>query len=194
MKLNKLLLAGLLTAFSMTFYGCKEEAHDHVHDHGHDHDDHGHEHHEEDADHGDHAHEHGDEGDHDHDHDHDNKVAGPNGGRVIMATEPHAEFLVTDDRKVKITFLEEDNKTAIAPGERSVNLIAGERSNPTRLKFAVEGNSLVSDKALPEGNNFPTVLQIKLTPDADAVIEKFNLNLADCPTCDLKEYACTCEH
>ena len=191
MKLNKLLLTGLLTAFSMSFYGCKEEAHDHDHD-GDDHEQHeeGEDH---DKDEEGHAHEHGEEGDHD-DHDHETKIAGPNGGRVMMATEPHAEFLVTDDRKVKITFLEEDNKTAIAPGERSITLIAGERSNPTRLKFAAAGNSLVSDTALPEGNNFPTVVQIKLTPDAKAVIEKFNLNLADCPTCELKEYACTCVH
>ena len=31
-------------------------------------------------------------------------------------------------------------------------------------------------------------------PDAAPVREKFNLNLADCPTCDFKEYACVCEH
>ena len=191
MKLNKLLLTGLLTAFSMTFYGCKEEAHDH------DGDEDGHEQHEEGADHdGDeegHAEAHGEEGDHD-DHDHETKIPGPNGGRVIMAVEPHIEFLVTEDRKVKVTFLDEYNKTALAPGERSLTVIAGERSNPTRLKFAAEGNTLVSSNALPEGNNFPTAVQIKLTPDAKAVIEKFNLNLADCPTCELKEYACTCEH
>jgi len=47
---------------------------------------------------------------------------------------------------------------------------------------------------IPEGENLPTVVQIKANPDAKAVTEKFNLNLAQCPTCKNKEYACTCEH
>jgi len=37
-------------------------------------------------------------------------------------------------------------------------------------------------------------VQIKLTPEAKTVVEKFNLNLSECPGCKLKEYACTCEH
>lgn len=53
---------------------------------------------------------------------------------------------------------------------------------------------LISDKAVPEGNDLPTVVQIKATPDAKAVTEKFNLNLAQCPTCENKEYACTWAH
>jgi hypothetical protein len=38
------------------------------------------------------------------------------------------------------------------------------------------------------------VVQIKVTPDAKTVTEKFNLNLEKCPTCKYQEYACTCEH
>lgn len=181
-SLHPLLFSSLLTAASLTLYGCKEESHE------------GHDHEPEQKENGEaHALEEGEEG-HDHDHAHGDKVAGPNGGRVIFAVEPHAEFLVTDDRKVKITFLAEDSKTAVAPGERSVTVIAGSRSNPTRLAFTTEGDALVSDKPLPEGSDFPTVVQFQLTPGGDAVIEKFNLNLADCPTCEHKEYACTCEH
>jgi hypothetical protein len=130
---------------------------------------------------------------HDHDHDHDHIVAGPNGGRVLHAVEPHLEFFVTEERKVQISALSEDGK--VIPIEaQSVKITAGDRSAPTTLTFAKVGDSLVSDVALPEGNDFPLVIQLKATPDAKSVIEKFNLNLEQCPTCKHREYACTCDH
>lgn len=126
-------------------------------------------------------------------HVHETAIAGPNGGRVITSVEPHLEFFVTAERKVKITAVGDDGK-ALPLGEQSVSVIGGSRANPTRMAFAKDGDSLVSDKAFPEGNDFPVVVQIKVKPDAKAVIEKFNLNLSDCPTCEHAEYACTCEH
>lgn len=119
--------------------------------------------------------------------------AGPNGGKVIQKVEPHLEFWVTKDRKVQITALDKDGK-ATPIGAQIVSVIGGDRSKPTRMTFAKEGDVLVSDKAFPEGNDFPVVVQIKTTPDAKTVIEKFNLNLSDCPTCKHLEYACTCDH
>lgn len=130
---------------------------------------------------------------HDHDHDHGKKAAGPNGGRVITAVEPHFEFFVTPERKVKITFLGEDNKPVPAQ-EQTVTAVGGERSKPTRLAFAKEGDALLSDKPLPEGKMVPIILQVKTAPDAKTVTERFTVNLNDCPTCEHKEYACTCEH
>lgn len=136
-----------------------------------------------------------DKHDHDHDHDHDHVIAGPNGGRVLVGVEPHLEFFVTKDGKVQITAVTHDEKPkAIELGEQSVKVIAGKRTKPTRLAFAKEGKVLVSDGTLPEGKNFPVVVQIKTSPDAKTVIEKFQLNLNDCPTCDYLEYACTCDH
>ncbi len=128
-----------------------------------------------------------------HDHDHEHIKAGPTGGRLIQAVEPHAEFFVTEDRKVEIRFVNDDNKV-VAPGQQSIAVTAGDRKSPTKLTFAKEGDKLVSDKALPSGNDFPVVVQIKVSPDAKSVNEKFNLNLEQCPTCKHKEYACTCEH
>ena len=134
---------------------------------------------------------------HDHaehaDKDHEGAKAGPNGGKIIVEVEPHLEFFVTEDRKVQITALDKDGKAATI-GEQSVSIIAGDRSNPTRMTFSKEGEVLVSDKAFPEGNDFPVVVQIKTTAEAKTVIEKFNLNLEDCPTCSYLEYACTCDH
>lgn len=127
-----------------------------------------------------------------HEHEHAAK-AGPNGGRLIHEVEPHAEFLVTEDRKVRITFVDDDNKV-VAAGAQTVTVTCGDRQNPTRLSFLMDGNSLISDKVLPGGNDFPVVLQIRTDAKAKSVLEKFNLNLKDCPTCDFKEYACICGH
>jgi hypothetical protein len=125
--------------------------------------------------------------------DHEHKEAGPNGGRLITSIEPHAEFFITKERKVQITFVDDDGK-AVAPGEQVVSVTTGERAAPTRLTFTKSGNVLISDAALPAGNGFPTVVQIKASAGGTTVTEKFNLNLSTCPECKLAEYACVCGH
>ncbi len=126
---------------------------------------------------------------------HAKKIAGPNGGRVITSVEPHAEFFVTPDNKVRITFLNEQNQP-IPVAEQTVGIVCGDRSNPTTLTFtkAADNNFLLSNETLPAGNNHPTIVSFKTTPAAPTVRAKFILNLTDCPTCDHKEYACTCSH
>lgn len=179
-------------AFALT-PACTKESGDHDHDHDHDHD----EHHEHDG------HDHGEEGhddhaahkdhDHDHGHSHDSIEAGPNGGRILFELEPHVEFFVTEDRKVQIAAVNDDGKlTPITT--QTASLMGGSRTNPTKMKFTKVGDVLISDVAFPEGNDFPVVIQLKGSPDDKAATVKFNLNLADCPTCDNKEYACTCDH
>lgn len=125
-------------------------------------------------------------------HDHAKK-AGPTGGRLITAVEPHVEFLVNKDKKIEIRFVDDDNKV-VAPGEQIVTATLGERAKPTKLTFKKDGDKLISDKVIPEGNDYPTVVQIKANAKAKAVNEKFNLNLSNCPTCKLQEYNCTCDH
>lgn len=161
-------LTALTAAIALSFNGATfaEEKHDH--------DDH--------KEHAEHA-----------EHDHAKKIAGPNGGRILTAVEPHLEFFLTEDRKVKITAVDDAGK-AVPLGDQSVTVTGGDRSNPTRLSFTKEGNSLISDKAFPEGDMLPVIVQIKATPDAKTAIEKFTLNLSDCPGCDYLEYACTCDH
>lgn len=124
---------------------------------------------------------------------HTHKEAGPNGGRLITSINPHAEFYLTADRKVQFTFVGEDGKT-IPPAQQVITVITGDRSAPIRLTFEKSGAPFVSEQAIPEGNNFPVVVQIKATPDGKSEIEKFTLNLSECPGCKLAEYACTCDH
>ncbi len=128
-----------------------------------------------------------------HGHNHEKKHAGPNGGRLITSIDPHAEFFVMSDRKVQITFTGENGK-AIAPEEQLVAVTTGERSTPVKMTFIKTGNVLLSEQTVPFGNNFPVVVQIKGTPEAKAVVEKFTLNLSNCTGCNLAEYACVCDH
>jgi hypothetical protein len=121
------------------------------------------------------------------------KMKAPNGGRIIDSVEPHAEFLITKDKKVEVRFLDDAGKV-VAPAEQTVTVTMGDRAAPTKLAFTKDGDKLVSDKTIPEGKDLPVVVQIKTTADAKSVTEKFNLNLADCPTCEHPEYACTCAH
>ena len=126
------------------------------------------------------------------DHDHGMK-AGPSGGRLITEVEPHVEFFVNKDKKVEIRFVDDDNKV-VAPAAQIITATLGDRSKPTKLIFTKDGDKLVSDKAVPEGNDYPTVVQIKTDAKAKAVNAKFNLNMSKCPTCENAEYACTCDH
>jgi hypothetical protein len=124
---------------------------------------------------------------------HEKKTAGPNGGRLLTVVEPHAEFFVTAERKVQITFVD-DNLQPIAPTAQTVIVTAGNRSAPTTLNFARRGNVLLSEGTLPAGNDFPTVVQIKTTPEAKTTVARFNLNTIVCSECQNAEYACICDH
>jgi len=128
-----------------------------------------------------------------HGHSHAKKEAGPNGGRLITSIDPHAEFFVTADRKVQITFVGEGEKP-VAPADHVVAVTTGERTAPVKLTFVKSGEVLLSEQTIPEGHNLPVVLQIKQVPDAKAVVERFTLNLSQCPECKLAEYACICGH
>lgn len=130
---------------------------------------------------------------HDHAHDHSEVKIGPTNGRLLTAVEPHVEFLVTADKKVELRFVDDDNKV-VAPGSQEITVTMGERSKPTKLTFTKEGDKLVSDKPVPEGNDYPTVVQIRAKAGAKPVNEKFNLNMSKCPTCENAEYNCKCDH
>jgi hypothetical protein len=116
---------------------------------------------------------------------------GPNGGKILRGVTPHVEFLVTKDRKVELRFIDADHQV-VAPREQQINMIIGERSAPTKIAFVKERDKLVSDKALPMGDDLPTVIQIHEKSGEPPVNIKFALNLQKCPSCINQEYNCTC--
>ena len=124
---------------------------------------------------------------------HGKNEAGPNGGRLLTAVDPHVEFFVTKERKIQFTFLDAQDRPT-APAGQSVIVTTGSRAAPTVLTFTRQGDVLLSDAALPAGNNLPAVIQLKPAPDAPEVVVKFNINLATCGECSHAEYACICDH
>ncbi len=124
---------------------------------------------------------------------HAGKIAGPNGGRLITIVEPNFEFLVQEDRKVRLTFVD-GNARPIDVAFMSILLKCGDRMSPTELAFTQAGDVLLSDKPLPEGNMLPVVLTIQTTPNGDPVYEKFNADFSTCGGCRFVEYACVCGH
>ncbi len=174
--LAMLMITGLLAT------GCQERNGDpeHIHEDGH-------------------SHSHSDSS-HSHDHDHGDGdhqptgTPGPDGGRLIELNGWKAEFLLLEDRRIRITFLDEDLKPVAGPEEASISVVGGERSAPFELEFAAGGNAFVSTSAVPEGSNHPVVIQFESKAVNEPVIKKFNLNLSLCPDCEYPEYACICGH
>lgn len=127
-------------------------------------------------------------------HHHGSKIEiGPNGGRLINSVDPHAEFFVTADRKIQITFVDDDNKM-VPVGGQVVSVVTGDRSAPLKMTFLKTGGILISEQKLPDGSRWPVVVQIKGKPESQPIMEKFTLNLAICSGCKKAEYVCTCAH
>lgn len=132
-------------------------------------------------------------------HDHDqkeqhaeHKIKAPNGGRILHQIEPHAEFFITKERKVQITFLDDDGKAI--EGKPTLQAVGGERSAPTKFTFQKTKHGFLSDEKLPEGMKVPILLMFKDGEGKKIPTIKFNVDLNDCPTCQFLEYACTCGH
>lgn len=124
-------------------------------------------------------------------HGHDKVVPGPNGGRVIEVEGGHAEFFVQPDKKARVTILDEEKK-AVAPAEQKVTLVAEAPAGKTKLDFKVVDGAFVSDAALPEGNGYRLVLQIRANPEAKPQNTRIDYNMSICAECKHPEYACTC--
>lgn len=126
------------------------------------------------------------------DHEHDKVVAGPMGGRLLETKPARAEFFVQKDRKVAITFYDKNLKP-IAPKDQVVNVIAEPKSGKAKLQLEKQGDSLISKTALPEGDGYNIVVQVR--ENAEAKPKNFRIHFEDyeCGGCKRVEYACTCD-
>ncbi|MEO0055556.1 MAG: hypothetical protein RLZZ50_1503 [Verrucomicrobiota bacterium] len=126
------------------------------------------------------------------------KIPGPNRGRVLVQVEPHAEFFVTAERKVRLTFVDDHGKPVAPPAGVNATLITGARSAPVTMLFVTEGEgagaSLLSITPLPAGENLPAILRVQTAAAAAPTTVRFQINLARCGECDRAEYACVCAH
>ena len=119
-------------------------------------------------------------------------VAGPKGGRLLAAEPLKAEFFVTPDRKVEITFYDAALKPT-DPGAQTVAVIAEPAGGRTKLEMEKTATGFVSKTALPAGEPYRIVVQARANADAKPKNFRVDLDLANCGGCDKAEYACVCD-
>ena len=120
-------------------------------------------------------------------------VAGPKGGRLLEKTTPTTEFFVNKDRKVEINFYDAAKKS-IAPATQVVAVTAEPKSGRQPLDMEKTASGFVSKTALPEGEPYRVVVQLREKPDARPQNYRIELDLEKCGECKHAEYACTCGH
>lgn len=118
-------------------------------------------------------------------------VGGPKGGRLLEAEGQKAEFFVTKDKKVEITFYDAALKP-VAPGEQVVTVTAEPKSGRTPVALEKTATGFVSKASLPDGDPYRVVVQMRAKPDGKAQNFRVDLNTATCGECKRSEYACTC--
>lgn len=120
-------------------------------------------------------------------------VGGPKGGKLLENTSPRAEFFVEKDRKVTITFYDENLKPVPA-AEQTATVIAQAKSGKQTLEFEKKDGALVSKTPLPEGDGYVVVVQLQAKPDARPQNFRIQYDTHICGGCKRAEYACTCGH
>lgn len=119
-------------------------------------------------------------------------IPGPKGGRILTTEAPHAEFFVEQDRKVVVSFYDQALQPVALSG-RTVSATAEAKSGKKTLEFVDQNGALVSKTALPEGDNYTVVVQIRDTANARPKNYRVLFHDEICGECQRAEYACTCE-
>jgi hypothetical protein len=120
-------------------------------------------------------------------------IPGPKGGKVLETKPLHAEFFIQPDKKVSITFYDE-SMNPVAPGDQVVKVIAEAPSGKATLDFEKTGDAFVSTAALPEGDGYRLVVQVKQSGDAKPQNFRLEYHTEMCGECKHPEYACICEN
>ena len=118
-------------------------------------------------------------------------TAGAKGGRLLENESPRAEFFVEKNRAVTLTFYGKNMKP-VAVADQSATAIAEMKDGKKKIDFEKKGDVLVSKSALPEGNGYNVVLQLKQSADAKPKNFRIPLNTSVCGKCHHAEYAFTC--
>jgi hypothetical protein len=126
------------------------------------------------------------------DHRHPKIVPGPKGGKILETVAGRVEFFVQADKKVSVTFYDKAMKP-VSPEGQEVKVIAEAKSGKVTLEFEKTGEALVSKRALPEGDGYRVVVQIKTDTAAKPQNFRIDYHTEICGGCQRAEYACTCE-
>ncbi len=120
-------------------------------------------------------------------------IAGPKGGKLLDNSAPRAEFLIGADRRVTVGFYDAQLKPVPASGQ-VIAVTAEPKSGKVALTMEAKDGAFVSKEALPDGDGYKLIVQVKATAEAAPQNFRLVLDLHECGGCKLKEYACTCDH
>ena len=116
---------------------------------------------------------------------------GANGGRVFdlgSKNTPHLEVAAKDGKFV--VYLLDAKGTSAPLGERTLAITAGDRSKPEKL--AVEKTGATFTAAIPKGDEFPVVFQVREKEGAKPLTARMNYDAKPCPECKKPEWMCAC--
>lgn len=119
-------------------------------------------------------------------------IPGPKGGRIVTTAAPHVELFVAADRTVVVSLYDKDLKP-VAVAAQVVNATAEAKTGKVKLTFAAKDGALVSTAALPEGDDYIVVLQVRDTADAKPKNYRVLFHEEVCAECQRAEYACACD-
>ncbi|MBI2517218.1 MAG: hypothetical protein HYV95_09915 [Opitutae bacterium] len=119
-------------------------------------------------------------------------VGGPKGGRLLDAEPQQAEFFVNADRKVEVSFYDAALKP-VAPAAQVVSVSAEPKGGRTPIEMEKTTTGFVSKSALPAGEPYRVVVQVREKPEAKPKNFRIDFNLEQCGECKRAEYACICE-
>jgi hypothetical protein len=123
----------------------------------------------------------------------DDEAGGPKGGRLLETEPLKAEFFVTADRKAEVTFYDASMKP-IVPTTQTVAITAEAASGRVQLEMEKSPTGFISKNALPEGDPYRVVVQVRTAADVKPQNFRINLQMHICGECARAEYACTCGH
>jgi hypothetical protein len=119
-------------------------------------------------------------------------TGGPKGGHLLDAEPLKAEFFVTDDRKVEVTFYDAALKP-VAPTDQVVAVTAEPAGGRTAMELERTATGFLSKAPLPAGEPYRVVVQVRASAGAKPRNFRIGLVLSTCGECQRKEYACVCE-
>lgn len=119
-------------------------------------------------------------------------IPGPKGGRILTSDAPHVEFFVQKDRTVVVSFYDKALKPVAVSGQE-VSATAEAKTGKVKLDFVQKDGALISKTALPEGDDYNVVVQVK--DNASARPKNYRVLFHDevCGECKRAEYACVCD-
>ncbi|PTX91365.1 hypothetical protein [Opitutus sp. ER46] len=120
-------------------------------------------------------------------------AAGPKGGRLLTRSPEAVEFFVNAERRVEVAFYDAALKP-LPPGDREVTVLAEPASGRVPVALEKHAEGFVSAAALPAGEPYRVVVQVREKAGARPQNFRLQLNLANCAECSHPEYACVCGH